>query len=247
MQIKNRASRAGENNAPLPRVSIFRRRKFVRFLAPVLLFAATAPAAFAQVVLVPAPAPRYEQAPAPRPGYVRQQGYWQWQHGKYAWAPGNWTAADSRGDHGYPLRVERASMAPPPRVERLSADALFPFDRGNVGDISASGRSDLAQIAARMRTSHASQVEVRGYTDGLGSDSYNMDLSQRRADAVKSALIAQGIPAAKIRAVGLGAQDPIVQCTRSPGPGLVQCLQPNRRVELVTFVADEPRWADRYH
>lgn len=245
--MKNRTSQESEKDAPLSRATMTRRQKLVRFLAPALLFAATAPAAFAQVVLVPAPAPRYEQAPAPRPGHVWQQGYWQWDHGRYAWTPGSWAAADPRDGRGYPVRVERASMAPPPRVERISADALFPFDRGNVSDISASGRSDLAEIAARLRSSRASHVEVRGYTDRLGSDAYNMDLSQRRAEAVKAALVAQGIPAAKIRAVGLGAQDPIVQCTRAPGPGLVQCLQPNRRVELVTFVADEPRWADRYH
>jgi OOP family OmpA-OmpF porin len=219
----------------------------MRSLAPALLFAATAPAAFAQVVLVPAPAPRYEQAPAPRQGYVWQQGYWQWEHGRYAWTPGSWAAEDLHARHDYPGRFERASLAPPPRVERLSADALFPFDRGDVGDISVSGRSDLAQIAARLRSSRASHVEVRGYTDRLGSHSYNLDLSQRRANAVKSALVAQGIPEGKIRAVGLGEQDPIVQCNRPDGPGLVQCLQPNRRVELVTFVADDRRWADRYH
>ncbi|WP_168667903.1 OmpA family protein [Paraburkholderia sp. SG-MS1] len=211
-----------------------------------MLLGATAPAAFAQVVLVPAPAPRYEQAPAPRPGYAWQQGYWQWEHGRYAWTPGGWTAADVHARHAYPDRFERASLAPAPRVERLSADALFPFDRGNVGDISASGRADIAQIAARLRSSRASHVEVRGYTDRLGSDSYNMNLSQQRANAIKSALVAQGVPAAKIRAVGLGAQDPIAQCNRPSGPGLVQCLQPNRRVELVSFVADDRRWAERY-
>ncbi|RKT13758.1 YXWGXW repeat-containing protein [Paraburkholderia sp. RAU2J] len=244
--MTNRTSSERAKQTPLSLTSISRRQSVIRFLAPVLLFGAIAPAAFAQVVLVPAPPPRYEQAPAPRPGFEWQQGYWQWEHGRYAWIPGSWTAADLHVRHGYPGRIERASMAPAPRVERLSADALFPFDRGNVGDISASGRSDLAQIAARLRSSRASHVEVRGYTDRLGSDSYNMNLSQQRANAVKSALVAQGVPAAKISAVGLGAQDPIVQCTRPSGPGLVHCLQPNRRVELVSFVADDRRWADRY-
>jgi OOP family OmpA-OmpF porin len=244
--MKRMISPEGIEKAPPARAAVSRRQRLLRVLAPALIFAATAPAAFAQVILVPAPAPRYEQAPAPRPGYLWQQGYWQWDHGRYAWTRGSWAAADSHANRGYPGRVERVSMTPPPRVERLSADALFPFDRGNVSDISASGRADLAQIAARMRSSRAGHVEVRGYTDRLGSDSYNMDLSQRRANAIKSALVAQGIPEAKIRAVGLGAQDPIVQCTRASGPGLVQCLQPNRRVEFLTFVADDPRWADRY-
>lgn len=239
-------SSKGIGKAAHTRVSVSRRQKLFRVLAPALILAAAAPAAFAQVILVPAPAPRYEQTPSPRPGYVWQQGYWQWEHGRYAWTRGSWAAADSRANRGFPGRVEHVSMAPPPRVERLSADALFPFDRGNVSDISASGRADLAQIAARMRSSRAGHVEIRGYTDRLGSDSYNMDLSQRRANAIKTVLVAQGVPEANIRAVGLGAQDPIVQCTRESGASLVQCLQPNRRVEFVTFVADDQRWGDRY-
>jgi OOP family OmpA-OmpF porin len=127
----------------------------------------------------------------------------------------------------------------------LSADALFPFDRGNISDITSSGRAELAKIAAYLRSNRFHHVEVRGYTDRLGTHSYNLDLSQRRASAVKSILVEEGIPAEKIQAEGLGEQDAIVQCRSGGGAELIQCLQPNRRVEIVTYVAYDPHWKRR--
>ena len=52
-------------------------------------------ACFAQgVIIVPAapPAPRVEVVPAPRHGYVWDQGRWRWDHGRYVWVPGHWRA-----------------------------------------------------------------------------------------------------------------------------------------------------------
>jgi OOP family OmpA-OmpF porin len=187
-------------------------------------------AASAQVVLVPQPTPRYEVVPAPRQGWAWRPGYWIWTRGVYVWQPGIWVPVVQPG-----YRVV-APPPPPPRVERLSADALFPFDRGSVGDIRPRGLVDIAQIAAHLRAQPFGHVDVRGYTDRLGNDTYNIDLSQRRADAVKAVLIQQGVPAAKIHAEGLGSQDPIVQCADANRDALIRCLQPNRRVELVTYL-----------
>ncbi|MEX3810897.1 YXWGXW repeat-containing protein [Paraburkholderia sp. BR13439] len=52
----------------------------------------TAAPAFAQVVIAPMapPPPRVELVPAPRDGYVWDQGRWRWEHGRYVWAPGHW-------------------------------------------------------------------------------------------------------------------------------------------------------------
>lgn len=131
---------------------------------------------------------------------------------------------------------------PPPRVERLSADTLFPFGRGDVSDIRPSGLQDIAQIAVHLRASPFGHVEVLGYTDRLGSDSANQALSERRADAVREVLIQQGVPAEKIRADGLGSRDPVTQCGNTSADTLVRCLQPDRRVEIVTYVRDDPHW-----
>jgi OOP family OmpA-OmpF porin len=189
--------------------------------------------AMAQIIVRPPPAVIYEPAPAPRMGYVWQRGFWAWQYGRQVWVRGHWVMA------GPPVylapRLERAP-APAPRVERVSADALFPFDRAGLADILPAGRADVGQIAARLLSSQFQRVEVRGYTDRLGSDAYNLNLSQRRADAVKALLIQQGIPAGKITARGLGKQDPISQCADGQSQALlVACLQPDRRVEILTY------------
>ncbi|MDW7600223.1 OmpA family protein, partial [Stenotrophomonas maltophilia] len=57
-------------------------------------------------------------------------------------------------------------------------------------------------------------------------------LSQRRADAVRNALVQGGVPAASISAEGRGAAEPIVQCEQRNRRELIACLAPNRRVQI---------------
>jgi OmpA-OmpF porin, OOP family len=67
----------------------------------------------------------------------------------------------------------------------------------------------------------------------LGSFEYNDALSMRRAEAVKSYLVSQGIDASMISAYGAGESTPIELCSESlPRKQLIECLQPNRRVEI---------------
>ncbi len=71
------------------------------------------------------------------------------------------------------------------------------------------------------------KVEIRGYTDNVGSAAYNLQLSQRRADAVRNWLIAKGISPNKITARGYGEQNPIASNYTKEGRRL------NRRIEFV--------------
>lgn len=215
-------------------------RKIASLVAGLMVAATLAPAAAgAQVYVVPVPRARYERIPPPRRGMQWHPGYWRWGYGSYVWVPGAWAPVVVVPGAYYPQQVVVVQQPPPPpRVERLSADALFPFDRGSVKDIRPQGMADIGQIAARLRSQPFDHVEVDGYTDRLGGYDYNLNLSQRRADAVRDVLIAQGVPAEKIRAVGFGSQKPLVQC---PGgnvesAALIRCLQPNRRVEIVTYL-----------
>ncbi len=83
-------------------------------------------------------------------------------------------------------------------------------------------------------------VTIKGYTDRLGSDAYNLELSQRRADAVKAYLIGKGVAASRLVAIGKGKADPVVRCEDSERTALIKCLEPNRRVE-VEQITVEPR------
>lgn len=116
----------------------------------------------------------------------------------------------------------------------LSGDALFAFARHGEQDILPDGRSQLLAIAAQLKRAKASQVTVTGHTDRIGSDQANLALSQRRADTVRQVLIREGISAETVSAIGLGETKPMKQCADALAETeLVECLQPNRRVEIL--------------
>ncbi len=113
----------------------------------------------------------------------------------------------------------------------LSADGLFKFDRAEINDLNSEGLQNLQTIANRIRLlDSVDGVTVQAHADRLGSAAYNQDLSQRRANSVKNYLVAQGVPANLINAVGMGSGYPVVQCDNTAKAELIKCLAPNRRV-----------------
>ena len=88
-----------------------------------------------------------------------------------------------------------------------------------------------SQVRALVGEPYVS-VTITGYTDRLGSDEYNVELSQRRANDVKSYLVGKGVAADRLIAVGKGKVDPIVHCDNSDRSALIKCLEPNRRVVI---------------
>ncbi len=124
-----------------------------------------------------------------------------------------------------------------PQVQRytLNADALFAFDRYTLNDMLPAGRAQITDLAAKLKTfDQLNSVLVVGHTDRLGSDAYNLTLSQRRAQTVANYLVAQGVPSQLIRSFGAGETQPVKECDASqPRPQQIECLQPNRRVEVV--------------
>lgn len=125
------------------------------------------------------------------------------------------------------------ALAPAPLPEqplRLSADALFGFDSAV---LSAEGQRAVQGILAQVReAAQVQSIRVTGYTDRIGSASYNQALSQRRAEAVRAALVQGGVPDTSISAEGRGAAEPIVQCAQRNRRELIACLAPNRRVQI---------------
>jgi outer membrane protein OmpA-like peptidoglycan-associated protein len=102
----------------------------------------------------------------------------------------------------------------------------FGFDTAYIQPVSA---GTLEAVAGGLELRPDVLVVIEGYTDSIGSEAYNQDLSQRRAESVKLILIGYGIDPERLEAVGLGEANPIASDDTMRGRTL------NRRVELVLY------------
>ncbi len=100
------------------------------------------------------------------------------------------------------------------------------FDTG-LHTLRPGAREKLSRIAGIILVHPDMKIEVEGHTDSVGSVDLNQRLSERRADAVRTYLIAQGVDANTIVARGFGKSMPVADNTTAAG------RQANRRVELV--------------
>ena len=113
----------------------------------------------------------------------------------------------------------------------LSEDVLFDVDRS---EIKAGGAQELARVADFLRNHPNRNILVEGHTDSTASDSYNLALSQRRANAVEDMLISMGVEPTRIESRGYGEQLPVATNDTAAG------RQKNRRVELVILDPGTP-------
>ena len=126
-------------------------------------------------------------------------------------------------------KVEAALVEEAPPAAEVAAPpesylAFFDFDKA---DITSDGMSVVESAATDAQGTPFRRVVAKGYTDTSGSQDYNLGLSQRRADAVRSALVDFGMQADAIDTEALGEADPLVPT----GDGVPEAQ--NRRVEIV--------------
>ncbi len=118
----------------------------------------------------------------------------------------------------------------------LSADALFAFDSA---DLRPEGEAALDKLASSIseHQTDIKAVRIVGYTDVMGSKSYNGLLSRQRAFSVMRYLQDKGVPEGLMTATGLGMADPVkTGCNDDSGRAArIACLAPNRRVEVKVF------------
>jgi outer membrane protein OmpA-like peptidoglycan-associated protein len=100
------------------------------------------------------------------------------------------------------------------------------FDTGK-SELNSGASRKLDQLAQFLSEHKDRRVQIDGFTDSVGSDSYNQELSQRRANAVKNALLTRGIASMRINTEGYGKAFPVANNADSGGRQL------NRRVEVV--------------
>ena len=112
-------------------------------------------------------------------------------------------------------------------VITLSGGVLF---RSNDAQLLPAAQTKLDDVAVALLT-NGRPVSIEGYTDSKGSQSRNIDLSQRRAEPVRSYLITRGLPADRVVAKGMGPDRPIADNGNAEGRAN------NRRVEIVVAKA----------
>jgi outer membrane protein OmpA-like peptidoglycan-associated protein len=121
-----------------------------------------------------------------------------------------------------PAPAPAAAPAMAPAVHQFQV--FFDFDKS---DITPDARQIIEQAAAAAKSQGTARIDLTGHTDTVGTVAYNQKLSERRALAVKKALVELGIAADEITTVGKGKTDLLV-----PTPDGVREPK-NRRVEIV--------------
>lgn len=126
-----------------------------------------------------------------------------------------------------PVPVAAPAPAPAPKAMPQVAKNFIVFFDFDKAAITPEANRVIQQAATAVKSSGGARIDLSGHTDLSGSDKYNQALSQKRAEAVKAQLIAQGVPAGQIVTVAKGKTSPMVAT-----PDGVREPQ-NRRVEIV--------------
>lgn len=117
-------------------------------------------------------------------------------------------------------------------IGERTASVLFAFDRFDARAIDQS-TNNLEKIAEQIKqNSSMKPIIVSGFADPLGKFSYNHQLSSQRANTVAKLLVQQGIDPNRIQIQANSQTDLYQQCSGNNNAKLIQCLAPNRRVNI---------------
>jgi len=116
----------------------------------------------------------------------------------------------------------------------FASGLLFDFDSDVVR---SDARTNLRNLAASLDKYPGSELLIVGHTDSVGTDTYNLALSERRAEAAAAYLAAQGVDRARLSSRGLGESEPVAPNDSDAGRGK------NRRVEVAIYAGEAQRAA----
>lgn len=133
-----------------------------------------------------------------------------------------------------PAPAPLAAPEPPrPVIQKfsLSADVLFEFDKAQLRE---SGKHKLDEVADAAKDARVEEVVALGYADPIGNEKYNEKLSAARAASVREYLVQKGVEPDRIVSEGRGETQEFTegQCRKLTGRKLIQCFEPNRRVDV---------------
>jgi outer membrane protein OmpA-like peptidoglycan-associated protein len=143
-------------------------------------------------------------------------------------AYGNWKNNNFTAMLGVTYKFGQPEVVvPPPAPAAPTAPSFMVFFDWDRSNLSQQALTTIQQAADAYKTKGNARITATGHTDRSGPESYNMALSLRRANAVKDALVRDGVPATAISVIGRGETQPLV-----PTADGVREPQ-NRRVEIV--------------
>lgn len=122
-------------------------------------------------------------------------------------------------------------------VERVGEGLQVTFDSGLLFDydsdvVRAGAQENLASLAASLDKYPETNIMIVGHTDSVGTDAYNMSLSERRAASSVNYLVSRGVDRSRLRATGRGEAEPVAANATADG------RQKNRRVEVAIYAND---------
>jgi outer membrane protein OmpA-like peptidoglycan-associated protein len=133
--------------------------------------------------------------------------------------------------------AEIKQTVPGATVTREGEGILVKFDSGilfdtNSSDLKAAARTNLSNLATSLQNNPQTNILIVGHTDNTGTDTYNQNLSVRRAESVKAFIAANSVAGSRLSTSGKGESEPIGD------NNTVEGRSQNRRVEIVIVAND---------
>lgn len=124
------------------------------------------------------------------------------------------------------------------KIERIGEGIKITFDSGllfdfDKSDLRPQAKTNIANLAGILNKYPDTDIVVEGDTDNVGSDDYNVQLSNRRAESVANHMVGLGVSGSRISEIGLGETNPVASNDTDAG------RQQNRRVEVAIFANDK--------
>lgn len=111
----------------------------------------------------------------------------------------------------------------------IGSDVAFGFGSAT---LTPEGKQMIDEYAQQIIKQKQIRIAVVGHSDRIGNEQTNNALALKRAEAARNQLIANGLDPRRIAVRAVGSREPVVECDQTSRAQLIECLAPNRRIEI---------------